>query len=69
MPDIADRAQESETAEREAAIAAFRDRPKPAGESAYFCASCGDRIPDDRRNAVTTDLCAFCATQIDKGGR
>jgi phage/conjugal plasmid C-4 type zinc finger TraR family protein len=65
MPDVADLASEREDWNREAALDAFRHRPKPSGESAYFCNSCGERIPDARRLAVPgTNVCGFCAMQL-----
>ncbi|BAE49274.1 TraR/DksA C4-type zinc finger protein [Paramagnetospirillum magneticum] len=65
MADLADLAKEREEANREAALAAFRARARPTGESAYFCRSCGERIPDERRAAVPgTNHCTFCAQQI-----
>jgi phage/conjugal plasmid C-4 type zinc finger TraR family protein len=67
--DNIDLAQEREEGFRKAALAAFRDHHSGQGESAYFCRVCGIRIPDDRRQAVKTDLCIDCARQIDKGGR
>jgi len=70
VTDICDEAQAREEGEREAVLDAFRGRPKPAAASAYFCRSCGERIPDARREAVEgTQFCTFCASQIDKGGR
>lgn len=50
------------------ALARHRARPRPAVESAYFCRCCGERIPDERREAVPgTQDCTFCASQLDKG--
>jgi len=65
MPDFADEAKVREEAELEAALTAFKARPKPSGESAYFCRSCGERIEDGRREAVPgTNVCGFCARQL-----
>ena len=65
MADVIDAASDREEADRAAALAAVRNRPKPAAESAYFCKSCGERIPDARREAVPgTNVCGFCARQL-----
>jgi len=65
VPDIGDLAAEREEGFRAAALAAVRNRPKTAGASAYFCHSCGERIPDARREAVPgTNVCGFCARQL-----
>lgn len=64
MADVADLAAEAEAKHRAAALAA-RNRPKSTGESAYFCSSCGERIPDARREAVPgTNVCGFCARHL-----
>jgi phage/conjugal plasmid C-4 type zinc finger TraR family protein len=69
MADIIDLAQQREEADREAALTAFQNRPRPKGESAYLCASCGERIDEQRRRAVRgTQFCTFCAQRLD-GGR
>lgn len=67
MADIGDLAQAREEENRSAALATYQNRQKPKGESAVFCSSCGERIPEARRQAVVTDLCVFCAQQFDKG--
>lgn len=69
MADAGDEASEREERDRQASIAAFRSRPRPSGESAYFCRSCGKGIPDERRAAVPgTNVCGFCARHLT-GGR
>jgi phage/conjugal plasmid C-4 type zinc finger TraR family protein len=68
MADICDEAQEREETNRQDALAATRRRLKPTGESAYFCHSCGERIPDQRRAAVPgTKHCVFCTQQLTGG--
>ena len=67
MADPADRASALETAEREAALAAFRDREIPI--SAKECRDCGEDIPQARRDAVKTDLCCTCAAQAEQKRR
>ncbi len=65
MADTGDLAAEREAVIREAALAASRRRRNATGDSAYFCRSCGERIPDGRREAVPgTNVCGFCARQL-----
>ncbi len=68
MPDTGDLAAEREEGFRAAALAAVRDRPRPEGDSAYFCCSCGERILDARRDAVPgTNVCGWCARDLAGG--
>lgn len=70
MADIADEAKAADDSFQAAALRAHLARRPPARESSYFCGCCGERIPDARREAVPgTDLCTFCASQLDKGTR
>ncbi|MBI3445623.1 MAG: TraR/DksA C4-type zinc finger protein [Magnetospirillum sp.] len=65
MADASDLATEREDRDREAALAAFRDRRRLVAESQVFCLSCGGRIPEARRHAVPgTNVCGFCARQL-----
>ena len=65
MADDGDRASAAEQRNRAAALAAVLDRPRSTEESAYFCCSCGERIPDARREAVPgTNVCGWCARQL-----
>jgi len=65
VPDFVDHAAEREQADRDDALARHRARPRPAGDSAYSCRSCGERIPEARRQAVPgTNVCGFCARQL-----
>lgn len=68
MADVADLAQERDELIREAALAAFRNRPRLTGESAHVCHCCGDPIDEGRRQAARpTKLCTFCAGQANRG--
>ncbi len=68
MPDSGDLAADREAADREAALAAFRSRPRASGESARDCFSCGEPIPEPRRKSIPgTNICGFCARQLTRG--
>lgn len=68
MADVADHSKAYQDRFVDDALARHQARPKLVGDSAYFCRSCGERIPDQRREAVPgTQDCTFCASQLDKG--
>lgn len=47
--------------------AAIRNIPIYSGQSLHFCAECGNRIPENRRNAIPgCKLCFECQTRIEQ---
>lgn len=70
MADLIDLAQDCETREREAAIAAARARPRDPGptwlDGQPRCRECDGIIPLARLKAVPeTGLCVYCATELE----
>ena len=65
MADIADRAQEVEELQREAALAG---RTSFTGETADNCVECGVQIPSERQIALPgVQTCVMCAERIERG--
>jgi phage/conjugal plasmid C-4 type zinc finger TraR family protein len=69
MADWCDEAAAREEKFRAAAIARHQGRKRPDGESPGACVSCGEEIPQARREAVPgTDVCGFCARELISRG-
>jgi phage/conjugal plasmid C-4 type zinc finger TraR family protein len=70
MADWCDDAAAREESARAAAIAAHRGRKRPDGDGPGVCVSCGDEIPQARRDAAPgTNTCGFCARELTRGFR
>ncbi len=69
MADECDLAAEREEKARSAAIARHQGRKRPEGEGPGVCVSCGEEIPEARREAVPgTNTCGFCARELSARG-
>lgn len=67
--DLADRAQELEQRDRDAALARMRAGQK-AGAGRIDCAECGTEIEPKRREVLEgTEVCAFCAGERERWGK
>lgn len=73
MSDIVDQAQELEEAERDDGLADVRRRIREGDWrelSAHECESCGESIPEARREAVVgVQYCVDCQARIERERR
>lgn len=67
MTDVADEAQEIETAERESAVAEIRRKAAPSVRVFSDCVACSDPIETDRLNAnPAARRCLMCQEAFER---